>query len=56
MARVVRDTVAVAVANDVEVGVVLGKVLCVCADTTAAAKITMARDRFFTIVLDLGET
>jgi len=57
MARVVRETVAVAVANDVDgVAVVLEKVLCVCADATAAAaEITMARGRFFTSVLVLGE-
>ena len=30
---------------------------CVCADTnTAAAKHTKARDSFFTMILDLGET
>ena len=38
------------------VAVVLGTVPCVCADArAAAAKITMARDTFFTRVLNLGE-
>jgi hypothetical protein len=57
MARVVRETVAVAVVKDVDVAeVVSGVLLCVCADATAtAARTTMARDRFFTGILDLGE-
>jgi len=38
------------------VPVVLGTVPCVCADAkTVAAKMTMARDTFFTRVLNLGE-
>jgi hypothetical protein len=46
----VRDTVgAEAVAVVVDAGVE------VCADASAAAKTRMARDRFFTRVLDLGE-
>jgi hypothetical protein len=50
MARVVRETVVA----DVDAVVVAGTVVCVCADAKTAAKM-MARDSFFTRVLDLGE-
>jgi hypothetical protein len=61
---VVRETVGVGVvaaagvAVDVDVVVVVGGAVCVCADASAApAQMTMmARDKFLTRVLDLGET
>jgi len=50
MARVVRETVVA----DVDAVVVAETGVCVCADAKTAAK-RMARDSFFTTVLDLGE-
>jgi hypothetical protein len=50
MARVVRETVVA----EVDAVVVAGTEVCVCADARTAAN-KMARDSFFTTVLDLGE-
>jgi hypothetical protein len=53
---VLADVVATVVVVTVCVVYVDGDVVCVCADTSAAAaKKKTARDKFFTLVLDLGE-
>lgn len=49
MALVVRETVAVAAGNEVELEV------CDCAQTSVAKAKIRARDSFFTSVLNLGE-
>ncbi len=54
--RLLADVVATVVVVTVCVVYVDGEVVCVCADTSAAAaKKKTARDKFFTLVLDLGE-